>query len=172
MEIVSHPITLWSAERAEVKRKFVNPDMLGSIRMAHPNERIVLASGCFDLLHNGHADLLLDAQEQGDIVVIGVNSDKSVKELKGPSRPIITDIERARMICNLGSINYVFLFDDTDISKHMRVLRPDTYVLGEESVREGKPELIVAGELDIPVHISYRHGQPRSTTAIIRDLQS
>jgi len=167
------PIDLYSKERATYRRKCIPSFMLPQVRIAHPNRRIVLASGCFDLLHVGHTDLIADCSENGDMVVIGINSDESVKRLKGPERPIISDRHRAQMLCNLAAVNWVFTFGDTDVSEHMRALRPDVYVLGEESIYDGKPELIAASELGIDVVISRgKNEQPYSTTSIIHSLQT
>jgi D-beta-D-heptose 7-phosphate kinase / D-beta-D-heptose 1-phosphate adenosyltransferase len=93
-------------------------------------ERIVFTNGCFDILHVGHITLLEQCREFGDKVVIGVNSDASVKGLKGPTRPVVGEKERARILAALGSTDAVIIFDQATPLELIRCLRPDVLVKG------------------------------------------
>ena len=93
-------------------------------------DRIVFTNGCFDILHVGHITLLEQCREFGDKVVIGLNSDASIKGLKGPSRPVVGEQERARVLAALGSTDAVIIFDEATPLELIRSLRPDVLVKG------------------------------------------
>jgi D-beta-D-heptose 7-phosphate kinase/D-beta-D-heptose 1-phosphate adenosyltransferase len=93
-------------------------------------ERIVFTNGCFDILHVGHITLLEQCREFGDKVVIGVNSDASVKGLKGPTRPVVGERDRARVLAALGSTDAVVIFDEATPAELIRQIRPDVLVKG------------------------------------------
>jgi D-beta-D-heptose 7-phosphate kinase / D-beta-D-heptose 1-phosphate adenosyltransferase len=93
-------------------------------------DRIVFTNGCFDILHVGHITLLEQCRDFGDKVVIGINSDASVKRLKGPTRPVVTENERARVLAALGSTDAVIIFDEPTPLELIRALRPDVLVKG------------------------------------------
>ena len=93
-------------------------------------ERIVFTNGCFDILHVGHITLLEQCREFGDKVVIGLNSDASVKGLKGPTRPLVGEKDRARVLAALGSTDAVIIFDEATPLELIRSLRPDVLVKG------------------------------------------
>src|SRR5947207_2907210 len=90
-------------------------------------QRVVLANGCFDLLHAGHVRYLDGAHRQGDILVVAVNSDASARPLKGPGRPILSAEERARLVSALSAVSYVVVFDEADVSNLLETLRPDVH---------------------------------------------
>lgn len=93
---------------------------------------VVFTNGCFDLIHAGHLQLLNFAHSQGDILVVGLNSDRSVRELKGNDRPIHPASERARILAAMEPVDYVVIFDDVRAEKIVRVVRPDVLVKGED----------------------------------------
>ena len=93
-------------------------------------DRIVFTNGCFDILHVGHITLLEQCREFGDKVVIGVNSDASVRGLKGPTRPVVGEMERARVLAALGSTDAVIIFDEPTPAELIRHVRPDVLVKG------------------------------------------
>jgi D-beta-D-heptose 7-phosphate kinase/D-beta-D-heptose 1-phosphate adenosyltransferase len=93
-------------------------------------DRIVFTNGCFDILHVGHITLLEQCREFGDKVVIGLNSDASVKRLKGPTRPLVGEKERARVLAALGSTDAVIIFDEATPFELIRSVRPDVLVKG------------------------------------------
>ncbi len=99
-------------------------------------KRIVFTNGCFDLLHIGHVRYLEEAKSMGDILVVGVNSDTSVRKLKGPKRPILPEDERTEVLSGLGCVDYVTLFDEIDPLKLITSLRPDVLVKGGDWTKE------------------------------------
>ncbi len=111
-------------------------------------KRIVFTNGCFDLLHIGHVRYLEEAKALGDVLVVGVNSDTSVRKLKGPKRPILPEEERAEILSGLGCVDYVTLFDEIDPLKLITSLRPDVLVKGGDWSKEqivGKEEVERSG---------------------------
>jgi rfaE bifunctional protein nucleotidyltransferase chain/domain len=94
--------------------------------------RVVFTNGCFDLLHAGHASLLERAAALGEVLVVGVNSDASVRRLKGPSRPIVPERERALLLASLRAVDYVVFFDEETPLRLITALRPDVLVKGED----------------------------------------
>lgn len=94
--------------------------------------RIVFTNGCFDLFHAGHLKTLKRASEFGDVLVVGVNSDKSVSTLKGPGRPIVPQTERVEMIAALAFVDYVVVFDEETPYNLIKAIRPDVLVKGED----------------------------------------
>jgi D-beta-D-heptose 7-phosphate kinase/D-beta-D-heptose 1-phosphate adenosyltransferase len=91
---------------------------------------VVLTTGCFDLLHAGHLSLLRDAKKQGDILVVGINADKSITKLKGPSRPIIDQNQRAHLLAGFEVVDYVVVFDQASPENLIRKLAPEVWVKG------------------------------------------
>lgn len=89
---------------------------------------IVTTNGAFDILHVGHIRYLNEAKAQGDILVVGLNSDASVRLNKGPDRPFVPERERAEMLCALSVVDYVVLFDEKDCIDFVRRVRPDVHV--------------------------------------------
>jgi rfaE bifunctional protein nucleotidyltransferase chain/domain len=94
--------------------------------------RVVFTNGCFDLLHAGHAALLERAAALGEVLVVGLNSDVSVRRLKGPGRPIVPERERAALLASLRAVDYVVLFDEETPLRLITALRPDVLVKGED----------------------------------------
>ena len=92
--------------------------------------KVVFTNGCFDLLHIGHVVLLDDARREGGRLVVGINSDNSVARLKGPSRPIVPENARARVLAGLQAVDAVVVFDEPTPLKLMIALRPDVIVKG------------------------------------------
>jgi D-beta-D-heptose 7-phosphate kinase/D-beta-D-heptose 1-phosphate adenosyltransferase len=99
-------------------------------------KRIVFTNGCFDLLHIGHVRYLEKAKALGDVLVVGVNSDSSVRKLKGRRRPILPEHERAEILSGLGCVDYVALFDEIDPLKLITSLKPDVLVKGGDWTKE------------------------------------
>lgn len=93
-------------------------------------KKVVLTNGCFDLLHRGHLHLLGEAKKQGDLLVVALNSDGSVKTIKGAGRPILPESERAELIAALEMVDYVTAFDEPDPYKLIKELKPDVLVKG------------------------------------------
>jgi D-glycero-beta-D-manno-heptose 1-phosphate adenylyltransferase len=96
----------------------------------HQNKKIVFTNGCFDLLHIGHIRYLEQAKSKGDILVVGINTDASVQKLKGPSRPIQNENDRAEILAALKSVDHTILFGDETPLNLIQVVRPDYLVKG------------------------------------------
>src|SRR6185312_10718702 len=101
-------------------------------RWRSEGKKIVFTNGCFDLLHAGHLSLLHEAAQYGDVLVLGVNSDVSVGHLKGPSRPLIPESERAAMLAALSCIDAVTIFGEDTPLELLRSIRPDVLVKGQD----------------------------------------
>ena len=104
--------------------------------------RVVFTNGVFDLLHRGHADYLEEARALGDRLVVGVNSDASVRRLKGPSRPIVGEQDRVALVRALACVDLVVLFDDDTPQRLIEAVKPDVLVKGADYA----PEAIVGRE--------------------------
>lgn len=114
--------------------KIVTLDALRSIRTAtsRTGKRIVFTNGCFDLLHVGHAEYLAAARAEGDALIVGLNSDRSVKAIKGDRRPIVPEKQRAAVLAALECVDWIVLFDDPDPFNTIRSLMPDILVKGAD----------------------------------------
>jgi D-beta-D-heptose 7-phosphate kinase/D-beta-D-heptose 1-phosphate adenosyltransferase len=99
--------------------------------------KVVFTNGCFDILHIGHARYLYEAKALGDFLIVAVNSDRSVKRLKGPSRPIVPENERAEMIAALGCVDMVIIFDEETPYEVIKRLVPNVLVKGGDWKEEG-----------------------------------
>jgi D-beta-D-heptose 7-phosphate kinase/D-beta-D-heptose 1-phosphate adenosyltransferase len=132
--------------------------------------RVVFTNGVFDLLHPGHIDVLSAARGRGDALVVGVNSDASVRRLKGPTRPVRSEGDRAYVLAALESVDAVVVFDEDTPLELVRALRPDVIVKGGDYT----PESVVGAE-DVRgwggevVIVPLTPGQ--STTAIVETLR-
>jgi D-beta-D-heptose 7-phosphate kinase/D-beta-D-heptose 1-phosphate adenosyltransferase len=91
---------------------------------------VVFTNGCFDLLHRGHVHILREARAMGDILIVGVNSDRSVRGIKGPKRPILGETDRSELIAAMEMVNYVVLFDEADPRKLIEAIKPDVLAKG------------------------------------------
>jgi len=100
------------------------------LQLKGEGKRIVFTNGCFDILHVGHVYLLREAKKMGDVLVVAVNSDASIKEIKGEKRPIIPQEERLEMLAALEMVDYVTLFAETTPQRLIEYLRPDVLVKG------------------------------------------
>ena len=104
--------------------------MAGEVRDRHPGKTIVFTNGCFDILHAGHVRYLAGAKQLGDILVVGLNGDTSVRELKGEGRPLNSQQDRAEVLAALGAVDYVIIFDEKRVDKLLREGRPRIYAKG------------------------------------------
>lgn len=95
-------------------------------------KRIVFTNGCFDIVHIGHVKYLEKASHFGDILIVGINSDRSIKNIKGPKRPIVEQSDRARVIAGLGCVDYVSVFDEATPIKLIKAIKPDVLVKGAD----------------------------------------
>ena len=114
--------------------KLKSLDEIVSIRRGFraSGKKLVFTNGCFDILHVGHVRYLNLARACGDALVVGLNSDSSVRQLKGPGRPIVPELERAEVLSALASVDYVFLFEDTTPQRVIDTIVPDILVKGAD----------------------------------------
>jgi D-glycero-beta-D-manno-heptose 1-phosphate adenylyltransferase len=103
-------------------------------------KRIVLANGCFDILHVGHIRYLTGARELGDLLVVGVNSDVQVAIQKGAGRPVVPAVERAELVGALESVGYVTIFDEPTVEELLLALKPDVHAKGTDYTVDTVPE--------------------------------
>jgi D-glycero-beta-D-manno-heptose 1-phosphate adenylyltransferase len=115
--------------------------------------RIVLANGCFDVLHPGHIRYLEGARREGDLLVVAINSDASEKKLKGAGRPILPERARAELVAAVAAVDYVVLFDEANVEVLLTELRPDVHAKGTDYTADTVPEREVAARLGIRVAI-------------------
>lgn len=108
---------------------------------------IVLANGCFDLLHVGHVRYLQGARAEGDLLVVALNTDASVRGNKGPGRPLVPEQERAEVIAALGCVDYVTLFGESTADDLIRALRPNVHAKGTDWRAEDVPEAPTVAEI-------------------------
>jgi len=148
----------------KVKRQTQLAQIVQERRQA--GERCVFTNGCFDILHVGHIRYLQEARELGDYLVVAINSDESVRQLKGYPRPFVTQDERAEMLAALESVDYVTIYDELTAEAVVRLLRPEIYVKGGDY----RPDTI----LEAPAVRSYGGQvvtvalvQGRSTTRLV-----
>jgi D-beta-D-heptose 7-phosphate kinase/D-beta-D-heptose 1-phosphate adenosyltransferase len=120
------------ADRPASQGKLVGLEQLCLYAASHRalGQRVVLANGCFDLLHVGHVKHLQQAAQQGDVLVVALNADASVRRLKGAGRPVINQYDRAAMLSALACVEYVTVFDESTPIDVIRALRPDVLVKG------------------------------------------
>lgn len=113
-----------------IERKIVGRDFFKENALKLHQQKIVFTNGCFDVLHFGHVHYLLEAKKLGDILVVGLNSDDSVRRLKGPARPINGEKERAFVLAALGCVDYIVLFEEDTPENLIKAVRPDVLVKG------------------------------------------
>jgi rfaE bifunctional protein nucleotidyltransferase chain/domain len=136
--------------------KIKSREELVEIIKAHraSGRRVVLANGCFDLLHGGHISYLENSKAAGDILVVAVNSDASIKKLKGDKRPIYSQEERLKILEAIEYIDYIVIFDEPSVDALLRELRPDVHSKGTDYTRDKVPERQTAIELGIETYIA------------------
>ncbi|MFN0277368.1 MAG: adenylyltransferase/cytidyltransferase family protein [Pyrinomonadaceae bacterium] len=128
--------------------------------------KIVLANGCFDLLHVGHVRYLTGAKTLGDFLVVGVNSDKQARTLKGKGRPFMPENDRAKLVSALSCVDLVTVFDEPTVEELIRTIKPDFHAKGTDYTTETVPERDIIREIGGVVAIV---GDPKdhSSTNII-----
>lgn len=133
-------------------------------------KKVVFTNGCFDILHVGHLTYMNEAKKQGDFLVVGVNSDASVKRLKGESRPINCEKDRAEMLSGLKAVDMTVIFEEDTPIELIETLKPSIHVKGGDYKKEDLPETEVVekhgGEVRI---LNFVEG--KSTTNIVKKIQ-
>ena len=138
--------------------------------MKHEHKRVVFTNGCFDILHPGHIRMLEKARSLGDALIVGINSDPSVQEIKGPQRPLIPESERAEVLAALESVDFVTVFGETTPRELIAEILPAILVKGSDWGPDeiiGREEVEAAGGqvISIPLEAGY------STTKLIERIR-
>ena len=152
--------------------KIVSREHLKSLLQQHKSrgETVVFANGCFDVLHVGHVRYLEAARDQGHLLVVAINSDSSVRNLKGPGRPVLDENARARLVAALRAVDYVVIFSEPSVAPLLEELHPDVHAKGTDYTVDTVPERAIANSLGIRVAIV---GDPKdhSTRALLDTLR-
>jgi D-glycero-beta-D-manno-heptose 1-phosphate adenylyltransferase len=143
------------------------------IRKTYTEQRLVFTNGCFDILHVGHIRYLTAAKQLGDILVVGLNSDDSVRQLKGPDRPINSEADRAEILAALAVVDHVVVFQEVRVVRLVTLLKPDLYVKGGDysvdSLDRGEVDALRSMGAEIKI-VPLVPG--RSTTGLINAIQN
>jgi len=153
--------------------KILTRDSLTSWRhqLRAAGRRLAVTNGCFDLLHAGHVTYLEAARNQADVLLVGVNSDSAVRNLKGPGRPVNSEEDRALVIAALESVDSVFIFRERDAVNFLQAVQPDIYVKGGDytldTINQDERRLVegMGGKIVLLAHVP-----GKSTTAILKKL--
>src|SRR5579859_3427449 len=152
--------------------KIVSRERLRELVEEHKRQgrRVVLANGCFDTLHVGHVRYLEGARHQGDVLIVGVNSDASVGDLKGPGRPILDEGARARLVAALKAVDYVVIFSEPTVEALLAEIRPNVHAKGTDYTQATVPERATSQKLGIRIAIV---GDPKnhSTRGLIETVR-
>ncbi len=134
------------------------------------NKTVVATNGCFDVLHIGHLHLLKQAKALGDVLVVGINTDRSVSKLKGQERPVVNENERAEVIANLRMVDFVTIFDEDTAIELLKTIEPNIYVKGGDYNLQNLPEAPTVASFGGTV--KFVDLMPRkSTTALIDKIK-
>lgn len=123
---------------------------------------VVFANGCFDIIHAGHVSYLNDARAEGDVLIVGVNSDASERAIKGPDRPVMPGDERAELVAGMEAVDRVVIFDELTAEQCLRRIHPDVHAKGTDYTPDSVPERAIADELKIRVAIT---GAPKTNAS-------
>jgi D-beta-D-heptose 7-phosphate kinase/D-beta-D-heptose 1-phosphate adenosyltransferase len=166
---------MWSGKKGRMRNQNDKVKKLKELlrevkKLKESGSKIVFTNGCFDLLHVGHLRVFREAKKRGDILIVGVNSDASVKKLKGPNRPLVPEKERAELLANLELIDYVVIFTEETPENLIRAIQPDVLVKGADyKLRQivGLKDVYSHGGKIVRIPILPGH----STSQIIKGLQ-
>ena len=153
--------------------KVVSQDeIINIVREGQKNGKtFVVTNGCFDILHVGHARYLKKTKEFADYSIVLLNSDKSVKEIKGENRPVNCEDDRAEMLTSLSSVDYVVIFEERSPAELLEKIKPDVYTKGADYTLETLPEREVVVRNNIKVEF-IEFVQGKSTTNVINRINS
>ncbi len=111
------------------------------------DRRIIFTNGCFDIIHIGHIELLRKAKDRGDILIVGLNSDRSVREIKGEGRPILDERSRATVLSSINYVDYVVIFDEKTPYSLIKAIKPDILLKGKDWKEDEIVGRDIAGEI-------------------------
>lgn len=167
------PAVARTIRRMNCAEKILTPETLLIWRAGQraAGRRVAVTNGCFDLLHAGHVTYLEAARNEADALLVGVNSDAAVRELKGPGRPVNSESDRALVLAALQSVDAVFIFRERDAVKFLETVAPDIYVKGGdytlETVNQDERRLIEGqgGRIVLLAHVP-----GKSTTGLLQKM--
>ena len=152
--------------------KLLDRSQATEVRNQHPGKTIVFTNGCFDILHAGHVRYLAAAKQLGDILVVGLNGDASVRELKGEGRPLNSEEDRAEVMAALEAVDYVIVFDEKRVDKLLRQVRPGVYAKGGDYTVNSLDQDEVAALKEIGAKIEILPLVPgKSTSKLLEAIQ-
>ena len=123
-----------------VNKMLIDRKKIPELRGKLSDKKVVFTNGCFDIIHVGHVRYLTAAKKFGDVLIVGLNTDESVKKLKGESRPINNELDRAEVLSGLKAVDYVILFGENTAENLIAELKPDIYVKGGDYTLDTLPE--------------------------------
>ncbi|MBK8190169.1 MAG: D-glycero-beta-D-manno-heptose 1-phosphate adenylyltransferase [Vampirovibrionales bacterium] len=146
-------------------------DLAETLALARAGKRVATTNGCFDLLHVGHLRYLQAARAMGDLLIVAINSDASVRALKGPSRPLVSQDDRAELLAGLRCVDYVVIFDAPTPLDVLTQIRPDVHVKGGDYDADTLPEAAALRALGVELaFVPLVSG--KSTTALAKRLSA
>jgi rfaE bifunctional protein nucleotidyltransferase chain/domain len=123
------------------KRILSRSELIDQVRTARAdNHRIILANGCFDVLHVGHVRYLEAAKALGDLLIVGINSDEQTRRLKGEGRPLVPEDQRAEIVSAIDAVDFVTIFEEPTVKELLLALKPDIHAKGTDYTAESVPE--------------------------------
>lgn len=134
-------------------------------------KKIVATNGCFDLLHVGHVRYLKAAHQLGDVLIVGLNSDASVRKLKGPHRPVNSQDDRAEILASLECVDYVSVFDEDTAVEFLKLVKPEIYAKGGDYDPKDLPEAPTIQEQGGRIEI-LQHVPDKSTTGLLAKVKA
>ena len=140
-----------------------------AVALKKKGRKIVFTNGCFDILHYGHVMYLEKARRTGDCLIVGINSDLSVKRIKGPNRPVVNEFDRARVLAGLESVDFVVIFNEETPLKLIQALKPDLLIKGSDWKNKG-----IVGSDFVKTYggkvLTIKLAKGRSTTNLIKKI--
>jgi rfaE bifunctional protein nucleotidyltransferase chain/domain len=168
--MTEHPGTAREARGAREKVLSLDAAAARAAQARAAGKTVVLANGAFDILHVGHVRYLVAARALGDLLVVAVNSDESVRGSKGPLRPVMPDGERVEILAHLDCVDAIVVFDEPTVAEVLRAVRPDVHAKGTDYTAESVPERAVVQEWGGRTVIC---GDPKdhSTTDLVAEIR-
>lgn len=152
-------------------KKVISSDQIEPFRKKLEGKKIVFTNGCFDLLHRGHVEYLAKARDLGDFLWLGLNSDSSVRSLKGPQRPIQSEQDRALILASLEFVDAVTIFSESTPLELLKKVRPSLHAKGGDYDVESLPETPIVRSLGGEVVI-LPLSEGKSTTGLVEKIKS